>query len=801
MALLDWELRLHPPNLTPYIEVEPSSYASWNMYAYLDSLSITVNAMGGCQSASFALLSESDDYLWGEGGGATTYQNVSAGTTPVTLWVQGSGDSALVKRFHGVIIQADAYPSGTPKRRAFKVRGVMDFLQKRHLLYAADDVTPNDLFKAIVYAGRSISGGAESWLNTRYDLITYDPSYTIPEVDFLDPGANVARGLKLAATVAGADAVYGVTATTATADVSQNHGQAYLKQTTETPVEQTFEQGVDCEVTGHVIDVTNMINCAIITCQKQLAGGDLTLRLEPDSTPTGTPWLYTHIQVPEVFDPALAYEYATNILDTLDDPQRKVSIRVPGFCDQLWANDIINAPISVKLRKGASATTLHVDSYTLKLDSDGSCETTLKVGPAPEVSLMSVYGDMMRNVVVANIGNFWSSAELAARDSDVLRDWRRGVARDHGIGNFWAAALHDMESVVPVDDVLETEPSGWPSWDWQHNTEDQKIEPAGSGNGAAESIFIPTGRYAAKAIVLVDNVGFAVRGRSDHWQKKEWESACFIGYDATHGLSASGITDPTFDAIAYTDYLFSDELDESPLTMRVHQFTDSSDSTVPTSWADMAALTSYIDVFWALEGTTQGAAKYYGVRLFQPSGSSTIYAAAGWYEGGTGFVNTHWTSASPPYGSFTEGSSDFMSIVCTMPVDDNDYWSVAIYDGEVGGSALWSFNEQVDIGVSEAHNPSLGDECYLAGMRWVDYHPYFKCSGIRSLSVAGPDDIPCAVTRDGTTWKTGTCNSLLSLTGGTAWSGDEVGVRFAVSMGPRDAVAAWGIGFLTVDEV
>jgi hypothetical protein len=820
MPLLDYDVRFYCDDVSPYLQcsyTQTSTNPAQTNVVNIEKLSFTNARIGGCQGCEITLVCESASYI-----NASDLWGYLVPNSTVCIQIKATGDSALKRRYHGIIESVTMGEGTDPHRRVVRCHGGLKLLDQTCEMLYLDAVTPHEAMDAI--AAKVSTSHTNAFIASDADLITYDPTYTIAQADFVD--ISLARMLEIVNEVGGADAIYGVAPSTGV-PVSMFQGYIYFAQMSGTALDLGFEVGssMTVESATRTLSCADEINAALVTCQRKIGGGNLYLYVAADVT--GRPWKWAKLQLPEIVDAADAYRYGSIYCDAREGNTETITFEVPGYGKQVWTNEIMCAPLKVALTEGGADYSVWPDSYTLTFTGSGEVSTKFVLGkrPDPTVSIGKDWATTLRDIVVAKSQELWSGAELTAANKDIIREWRRTAGKDHNIRNFWAASLDSIDSVVKLDEVgtvAVVPPSAWPdAWDYEYNAERQVIDNAGNPEWLVLSCFIPTGLTAQSAVVFVDNIGSIIPYDSRYIIDHEWvfpTSSGTFGYgfanDSTYGRALYYLTGGTmlgYDCMSYVTYEFNADVDESPFTIKVGRPRVSDNATAPTNFTDMAALTGYVDLMFAMNGNSSSDADYYCVRLFRTSATdSLVYATAGWVEGGVSATLTgdHWTTASSPYDTFSVGTDDgdgwnsthpYLRVVVTMPVADDDEWSVVIYDGD-SDTVLWSFAEDVDIGSGEAWSP-VGK--MIAGMRWVDYNlgtGYFVHHGIKEIAFSGSDALPIAITRNGTTWNTSTAGTLKTLTGDNAWADDSVGIRIAVKGGVNDEMGAWGMGFLLTDE-
>lgn len=801
-ALNEFQVWFYPSGVSPYLEARNWDNPNQANTVCVESLSLSNARLGGCRGATIDLVASNPDYL------TDTLWSHLVPPCGVCIKVKATGDSVKHNRYHGVLTKLDRSATD-PHRIKVTCRGAFDdqLAACMAMLYL-DNVTVKAAVQAIVAKVAHCSQ-----LSAMTTYVTYDPSYTIDQIDW--PMVKLARALKLMAEVAGPSAIYGVKPVPDGAPiVSHFLGYVYFAEMSAVALDMGFEVGSSRTVESATSseDATRILNAGYVTCQRKIGGGTLTLHVPG---PAGETWKWLKLSVPEVVEPADAYRFAEKFLEAREDLDERVNFSAPNFGRQVWANEIMNAPLKIALSEGGADVEVWPDSYTLSLHPNGSVDTKFKLGKRPEMSMATEFGDLMRDIIVAKHQDLWSGAELADMNRDDARTWRRHAGANHDIMNFWQAAnLGNLDSVLTAEqagDAGLSEPGVWPDWGWEREGARDVLVRNTSADGSVLSCFIPTGRTPSAAAVYVANEGRIITCGSSRWQDAWWdyrgEANMFTylpkGRRVFYDPGGSGLDD----GMTYLQDMYDASISENPTTMKVFRPSRSGYATAPTSFAEMAALTGYVDVVWALTTNAESTAKYYCLRLFRTSStSSLVYVTCGWWEAGSGLVETHWTTGGSPFSSFSVGTDGavphpthpFLRIVCDLPTSHQDDWDITIYQAD-SATVLWSNSQAVDMGSGNAHDPSGR---YIAGMRWDAYAASlgWDTFGIQTLTYSG-GNLPIAITRDGSTWVTGSAQALKTLIGGTSWSDGKVGIRIATYMTGKDSLKGWAVGFLTVDEV
>jgi len=821
-VLEDYSIRIYG-SVTPYLELKdfpnPESF-----YPHPFTWEFTNARVGGCLDASIEYGSKSDTYLL-----SGIFETIRPGDF-ILIQMKCTGDSALKSRWFGMVTECYT-PRGTNANHqaSIKAVGIWKFLREYPLLTVLSSTTILNAFKSIraeITHSHTLNSDG---------LITFDaaPSYTIATMDCVDTWAD--KALNALGTLAGPTAAWGVCPADSLNTIEMGYGQLYFAEVGTTGVDYGFEVGTNT-VEDALEYYTNqhVINGALIIGQRKLAGGDLILWRKP-TVGANEVWRIRRAMIPEAIDPEDIWRYGDQLVDSLEDNDHRVEFKALNFGRQPYANEIMNNPLKVKLENGGTATEIWPDKYTCVVKEDGSVDTTFQLGKHPHSSIAAMLPEAWRDVVVGQSQIFWSAAELAARDREVFRDWRSTAVSSGGMRNFWGAKLSDHESVVAtgIDWSLTglSKPSGWPEYRWEYDTDAQGVVSGeGDNDGFACSVFIPTGpadKPPYQAMVFAETGPRVFHQNDDIWVTQIWTAPntpyIWPYYGDWWGLHPhlSGVASNAWEGTTTLSYKFSSGIPEQPLKIWLGRPNpEPYDTTTRNTYGLIKAATEITYVTFG-QDTLASTCKAYALAIHRKKGSLTVYVALGWYENG-GFHSDHWTAGPEPDAttapSFTLGDigdnddPDFdtsilghsLDLLVTLPDGTDTNYSVVISD-HYSGTELYDSDDThttntVDLTTPDAWVPT---DCYMAGNIWKKAGGQgwdLNCFGLKSVTTAGGGSTTCAITRDGSVWKTGTTSTVLSLTGGTTWSGGEVGVRIALRMDATDLIVAWGVAFKTQDE-
>jgi hypothetical protein len=778
---------INPATDTVVLTVTPSSDRLTE--PVLKSLSFTTNRIGGCGSARVALMCESSSALY---------------NAPLTIGyhvrisLRCGAEAEDIARFYGEIETADEGYGTTPKVRTFSAVGLYKSLKTFPLLLFLDDKTPAEAVTAIVQQ----TGGVKDHLYIADDvtqIVEAGTPYTIAAVDFADTMADAALKMLAIVHAAAGQCIYGV-------DPSK---RIFFRSMVFTPwIDPGFRVGVNLKTMSSERTGTDLINGALVTHQRKVGGGNLTLFLTPAVT---KPWRIAKETVPELVGAAEAYKYGQHFVDANDDVQVNAAFEVLDFGEQLWADEQMDKQLVVYGTPTGDTYSLKlmVDSYTLSVDGDGSVSTRFQLGQMPNDKLYETFRDVLREVEVTKQRELWTLAELKASENDAARMLRRTVGKA-GYRNLWLGKFDTRESVIESKYLSQY---GLPRPPFSYD--DAVLDESDSvcrGPGIAFAPVVPTGLAATSCYIVGENIGRTLGTDAESfsgdyiWNELTESNIADWGKNALVGYSPVIRTSATFDGSAeclqvYTQFVGDQTINESPIEVELYRPCKSDDSTVPASHADMCSLTGYTDIMLA-GCRSQASPRYYAIRLYRTnSASSLVYVAMGWVVASTAMHGTFF-QASAPWGSFSIGTDypdpsyddyEYLRIMSTIPYDDNDTWSVTIYR-EHTDEVLWSGSGVVDIGTGKAWTPE-GE--YVGGVRWKNYCGTSQLiHGVRRLHVPGPLYMTARVTRDGVHWANGMLNQAVSLTSqDETWDDGSKQVFFYVDIPEHSAISVYGIAF------
>lgn len=755
--------------------------------------SFTNSALGGCGKATVNLMAWSESYL------------ASLDIEPddlLLIRLQYDDEASLVERYLGVIHKVPL-PYGTnPKEKALSCVGIFGEFNKIPLFAFYDDSSIATIVQSVIgdLAGRSHIGSSTT-------LITYGSDYTIAETDFFNLFAD--KAIKRLAELAGPDCVWGVIPG---ASGTPFDARFYFEQLSDTATDPGFEVGVNIEDASGESTRENSINGMLVTPQRKLAGGDLWMYIPP---PEDTiPHRIQIERVPELVDPTDAYAWSVAKLASIPSIEKQIRFKVPGYGKQIWTDERINTRLAVTLQTGGSAHEVFVRGQTVTVGEDGSVDTEFELGTLPALNLYQHIGNLWRDVIVSEAREFWSGAELAARDSDVIRTWRRHAAQTHDIMNFWGTNLDNIESVMSYDDWNDggyDEPTTFPDYGWEYNSEKQRI--AGSDAlGTVASIPIPTGLTAGAAIVYIKTAG------ATYWQAdtEHWSTVMSVAPDVDwlwlsdwFGIRPHLYSLPTnaWAGAVTCMHSFVSGVPEIPMKVWIGPLEPFENDDNPTTYGGMKTLSNYIDIVFA-SSTNAASCNGYCLRLHRRDSDTAgnVACALGWVNNGT--FHSDWWDAGATSDSQTVGT------IClgtdASGVTGTHSFELDVWLPTSGGSGtfrvrarkdrtaevLWDSSSIHGDGEVSGSAPNPAGRYYVT-MVYLEATPEnsdkYTC-GLKNVDIQSPGGINVAVTRDGEFWTVGESQVLLTLFG-DEYLDNAKQLMFAVNLGEGNSLGSWGVGF------
>jgi hypothetical protein len=808
-VLQDYEIRFYHPDVATYLSAvdHTNPHATQPM---MNTMDFSTARIGGSQDASITLIGNDADYLSGVDAGSD-WDHLEAGAICL-IRMQCTGDGSMKSRYIGMVMNVEMGEGSNPKERVVECIGLWRLIRQYPLLAIIQSKTIKAALTA-VYAELTKSRLATG----RLDLITYDPdpTFTVDTYDFINTWGNVA--LDALAVLAGPDAAWGIVPSTSAVEQERGYGQLYFAQTGTTPVDYGFEVGSSRTV-GEVVRRTNaesLINGALIMGQRKLAGGDLILWKSPPED--DEIWRIAKITTPEAVHPENMWRCGTKTVEGLSAIVDQIEFRALNFGRQAYANEVINNPLAIILTEGGSAHSVWPDTINVTVSEDGSVDTVFKLGSRPFSSLASTYPAIYRDIIVNESNLFWSASELAARDNDIIRDWRRHAALNHAIMNFWGTNLDNIESIMSYDawaDGGYDEPTGFPNYGWAYDSEQQRVTGS-DAQGTIASIAIPTGLTAGAAIAYIKTGGASYNQKdTEHWVQDMAVSPNVGGWmwmSDWFGIRPNLSILPTnaWRAGVTCAYQFLTGAPELPMKVWVGPLEQFFDTTTPTTYGAMKTLSHYIDIVFASSSTDPTTADGYCLRLHRTSGDTAgdVSCALGWVSAGV-FHSNWWDAGAEPdaTGVGTIGLGNDASGVTDTHSFEIDVWlptsagsgefrvrvrknrtaeilwdSAAIHgDGEVSGSAPTPVGRYYTTFIYYEATPKSTD--------------HYTC-GLKNIDIESPGGVGVAVSRDGEFWTIGEANTLLPLFGDTYLEGERQ-IMFAVELGEGNSLASWAVGFL-----
>lgn len=756
--------------------------------------SFTNRSHGGCSRATVNLMGQSAAYVAG------------LDLLPddrLTIRLQCGAESSLIDRYVGALKQVDMGWGTEPKVRKLQAAGIFGQFRKIPVLLFYDNYTIKQVVQGVI---GDLAGKSDITSTTTH--ITYGDDYTIELTDFMDVYGD--RALKRLATLAGPSCVWGVVPG---AGGTPTDAYFYFKELGDTPATHTFEVGNNIEDAEGTYSRQRFLNGMLVSCQRKIGGGDLWMYVPP---PDGTiPFRVGKQRVPEVVEPTDAYHFAQVVVGGFPENDEQIKFTVPDFGEQVWANEIMNTPLSIKLQNGGAAHEVMVQEYTTSVDETGSVETDFVLGTMPDLHLQNTFGDLMRDQVVSEAREFWSGAELAARDSDVIRTWRRHAAKTHDIRNFWGTNLDNIESAMTDDDWNDggfEVPTGFPEFGWDYDSDKQRIGGSGA-RGTVVSIPIPTGLTAGAAIVYIKTAGATYwQDDSEHWTtiNNPAPNASYVWFSDWFGIRPKIYVAPSNAwrcgcTLAYT---FSSGVPEQPIKLWVGPMMRLADTSAPADYDDMIALTNYVDIVFASSGTTPTTLNGYCLRLHRRSGDAAgdVSCALGWVSSGT-FHSDWWDAGATP-GSQAVGTiglgTDAEGVV------DAHSFELDVWLPTTGGSGtfrvraredqtadiLWDSTSIHGDGEVSGSAPDPAGRYYVSYV-WWEADPKDEgnqTNGPKAVEIRSPGGINVAVSRDGEFWTVGATQVLLTLFG-DEYLAEKKQLVFSVNLGEGNSLGSWGVGF------
>lgn len=810
--------------ITPYLRIG-NTFPQVNVISMLSG-SFKNNRLGGCGNATFVLSSKNHEYL------------ASKPIRPdyrVAFRMQCEGESVAMLRYSGRITQAEMGYGTEKGTRTIKCEGRMTLTRGIPVIVIASAISAQDA--AIML----LSFFANRTLGIQYgetSLITAGSSVTIPLLDGLDTPGD--RLLKMLARLAGPDVAYGYTVGKGSGlyVIGQGMNRMYLAEMDATVVDPGFVVGVNLTQAEGKEFREGLYNGALVRCQKSLGGGQLTMFYPPPSSGDGMkPWRIANLTVPEAVEPAIGWDYATAWVDahSFRDGEYNQSIKfhAADFGRQIWPDEVIKNKLRIYMQEpdtdhpeGRVPIDAVVNSYTVKIGGDGSVSTDFQLG-TPPIDLGEEWKKVYQEVQLAEIREFWSTAELAAGDSDVMRTWRRAAARQWWIRNFWGANLNSIESVLSQADYLAliATPVAGVYYEWEYDPESQAVVSAleaGLDSALVASIRIPTGRRATSCAVYAKGAQRTFKPTSyAAWRAVgsgnfEWMWLTSVVYPQPTG------SDPAdYWAKLWLQQEFDATVEAQPVTLEIER------PRMNFGGAETFDLTSFLaSDEWTDFGSAYDApnSRYYAVRLIrghQATGNGIVYVLPGWYEydaGIEGFkFHTDYFITPPGLDSFSVGDDDsdsalsdysFLRIVLELPNPDNNFGAfyVTISKRDTG-EVLYTGGGGVEPFLPGGLWTPAGT--YWAVAQWKDYPtsfrtPIFESSrrphGLRKVIVPEAGGFTVLATRDDSTWTQGLSGTLMALHGADTNESGDYGIRIGVHINRMQALKAWGLAFHLEDD-
>ena len=800
----------------------------------VSEFSFTNHAIGGFGRATIKLLAQNATFL------RETLPTMKP-DTQVRIDMRCTGEPSVLTRYVGIVTEIDMGGGTDPHQATVQCRGASAFLRQIPLFIATDNLSINANVKLVndfLDTRHLVEGGEEA-------DITAGTEYDIRRVDFLDTAAD--RALQLLAKVAGPNTLYGFCTPV---DGVIAHGRLYFKARSSTVLvmpEYSIGNGVTEADARWTKD--RCVNGVLIRCQRKLGGGDLTLWVSPMPPPFHVPWRIAKLRMSETLDPAEAWEYASAHRNEQTGVHRSVTYQYTNLGRQIWTDEILDTKVRVYLTEDQQVyEDVYIDSATVRVVGTGSVTTSLRLGEDRKAEVAEFLGELYHDVQVGDSSEFWTAAELAAQDSDAVRDWRHHAAATNKMRNLWHAPIAGLEAILTSEDagLLGLDNpflTSYADWVWDGDTNGVM----GDGDKTViYSVFVPTGRRAVSATVYAE--------LSELWYKASQVSmwnAYAVG-DGFQEWDTSGSIKPklhastaTYAAEAHLLRELDANLENSPITIDVDRPKRVAGTIVaPTSAGQLAALDHFTDVFTAMQRHGYGdpsepLIKYYGLRMvaIDDGGAGlNVYCLLGWGHSTNGlgvnelvFHQGYFDGAIPPMAPFFVSSDEdsdyycpFLRMVFTLPAEDNNWYDygVSILNGDSGDVLLERSGHVDPFGTGLWHPGAVYGggwdqrRPYAAGMWWenypvgaVGYIPRPSPHGIRKvkLSSSSLDAVNCGATRDGVAWGHGVTGQKFDLGGENTWQGGDddgqYGVRVSIELPKTISMTRLGVGFKHDGEI
>lgn len=751
-------------------------------------------AHGGCGKATVNLMSQSASFLAG------------LDLLPddrLLIRLQCGDESALKDRYVGVIRRVDLGYGTEPKIRGLEANGIIGQFRHIPLFLFMDNMSVAAITTALI-----ADVATKSDITSYSSYITYGTEYTVAYTDFFNQYAD--RALKRLVELAGPDCVWGVVPGDSG---TPTDARFYFQQLGDTAEDLGFEVNVNVQEAKGAMTRDRILNGMLVSCQRQIGGGDLWMFIPPAS---GTiPYRVGLERVHELVAPLDAYAWAEAKLASFPATDEKITFKVPNFGEQIWANEIIATPLAIALVEGGANYEIMCRSYTTTVDGSGSVDTAFELGTLPKMGLPEQFGDLYRDTIVAKAREFWSSVELAARDSDVIREWRRAAAKNHSIMNFWGTNLDNIESILKPgawNDGGFEEPSTFPKYGWDYDSEKQRAVGHDS-NGTIAVVAIPTGLTAGAAIVYL-KTGGASYSQSDygefHFNEHTEPDEYWYWTSDWWGLHPKLVGQPTnaWRMAVTLKHKFGTGVPESPMKVWLGppENLDEDYFTVNT-YGDMKALDHYCDIIFGATTTDPTTAAGYCLRVFRGENEpwGNVLVALGWVSGGT-FHSNWWDAGATPDVT----SAHSIPLGTDGTGGDTHTWELDVWLPTTGGSGEFRVrarkNRTAEVLWDSADFFGDGEVSGSAPTPVGNYYvmcAYYQCTGaesndyvmgLRNVDTQSPGGIEIAVTRDGEYWTIGNPETLLTLLGDTYLAGERQ-LMFAVKLGEGNSLSSWAIGF------
>jgi len=790
--LKDWELVVDRQGVEK-LAIGMTDNPFQNTIATNFGFGFTNTSTGGCGKANVNLMGQSASYMAG------------LDLLPddrLLIRLQCGDEADLLDRYVGVLRKVDTAYGTDPQVRKLEATGIFGQFRKVPLLLFYDA-------KTVI----QIAQGVIADLATKTDITSYSTyidygSYEIAQTDFLDHYAD--KAIKRLATIAGPDCIFGVVPGDS---ATPTDARFYFTQLGDTAVDPGFEVEDTIEEAEGYITRDRILNGMLVSCQRKIGGGDLWLYIPPaDGT---IPHRIKTERIPEIVAPTDAYEWANAKLEGQPINDQRISFKVPGFGKQVWANEIMDAPLSVLLQPGGTPVEIKCLEYSLSVDGSGTVDSQFSIGSMPDMHLANLYGDLYRETLVAQAREFWSGAELAARDSDFIREARRHAAQTHGIRNIWGTNLDNIESILTDEGWADgdfEEPAAFPDYGWDYDADKQRTIGSGA-NGTIAIVPIPSGLTAGAAIVYLKTGGASYwQADSEHWVRNEntEPNATWEWWSDWFGIRPHLYSIPTntWRMGVTCNYKYSSGVPESPIRVWMGPMEKLDDATNPTTYGAMKTLAHYYDIIFAATTTDPTTASGFCLRMHRRSGDTAgnVAVALGWVSAGT-FHSNWWDAGATP-------DAQTVGTVCLGT--DAAVWTgthsfeLDVWLPSTGGSGefrvkvrknrtaevLWDSSDIHGDGEVSGSAPDPEGDYYVMCAYYEpdpDEQEDYTC-GIKNVDIQSPGGIGVAVTRDGEYWTTGNVRTLLTLFGDTYLDGERQ-LMFAVNLGEGNSLSSWAVGF------